>query len=605
MLLTAIWCVFLAAEPDWQWPIDTKFGPSATFGEYRGERFHMGLDFSTGGAEGMRLRPARDGVVFQVRASQSGYGKAVYVRHADGLITVYAHLAAFGEGLQAAIREKGQDPAADFGTLELALPVKHDETLAWTGESGAGMPHLHFEVRDGDNRPLDPLNLSFPKLNAAIRPVIRGLRLLPMGAAARVDGTAFPRTFDSKDRVIQAQGRLGLQVDAYLAAPRDNTLAPRGVRVLVDGSELAVWRPQQISFDHYRQAGSVVDQAFSGFGPTRYWYAFDGRTAALPTPPGLRVDGTLEIGDQARTLRVEIWGFDGALHAQTWTLDPSAGVGQGEPDPELPIQPTSLRVRCYGDRFFINPAELAGTVVLPNEMRAMGPGDRFEVGPSEDGAPVALVWRTDAGALSRRLAWLTAGETDLGPFRLRVADRAFAKVGVLLQPADPKQGDGVLQFESPVLSFGRHGLPAPGVRLAVDEATAADAEVALYYWSFVKKRWRYHSALEAGEAGVPVDALTPLVLARDRSAPAIRAPKIHRYFVGNRVVIPIVERGSGIDRDTVVVRGPGGVLPARYDGDRGWIILEAPSDSGPWHVSIRDRAGLKAEVKQLRIPSGR
>ncbi len=603
MLLTAFWCLFLATEPAWQWPIEPKFGVSATFGEYRGERFHMGLDFSTGGAEGMILRPARDGVVFQVRASQSGYGKAVYVRHADGFITVYAHLAAFGKGLQAAIRDKGRDPAADFGTLALAYPVKHTETLAWTGESGAGMPHLHFEVRDADNRPRDPLNLPFPKLSAPIRPVIRGLRLLPLNADARVGGGAFPRVFGTVDTVIQARGRLGLQVDAYLAAPRDNTLAPRGVRVLLDGRELAVWRPQQIHFDHYRQAGSVLDQAFSGFGPTRYWYAFDDRTAVAPVPPGLRVDGVLDLGDQPRTLRVEIWGFDGAVHGHTWTLDPDKGGARGRPDPDLPIQPTSLRVRCYGDRFFIQPTALAGTLVLPSEMRAMGPGDAFEVGPTDDSAPVSLIWRTDAGSLTRRLAWLSAGETDLGPFRLRVADSAFAKVGVLVQPADPKQGKGVLEFESSVLSFGRHGLPAAGVRLVVDDAIAADTEVALYYWSFVKKRWRYHSALVADKEGVSIDVLTPLVLARDRSAPTIRAPKIHRYFVGNRVVIPIVERGSGIDRDSVAVRGPSGNLPARYDGDRGWIILEAPADSGPWHVSVRDRAGLKAEVKQLRIPS--
>lgn len=605
MILTAIWCLVLAAEPAWQWPIDPKFGVSATFGEYRGERFHMGLDFSTGGAEGMVLRPARDGVVFQVRASQSGYGKAVYVRHADGFITVYAHLAAFGKSLQAAIREKGRDPAADFGTLALAHPVRQDETLAWTGESGAGMPHLHFEVRDADNRPIDPLNLSFPKLSAAIRPVIRGLRLLPLSTDARVDGAAFPRLFGTKDAVIQARGHLGLQVDAYLAAPRDNTLAPRGVRVLVDGRELAVWRPQTIHFDHYRQAGSVLDQAYSGFGPTRYWYAFDGRTPAVPVPPGLHVEGVLEMKDQPRTLRVEIRGFDGAVHGHTWTLNPVSGAARGRPDPDLPIQPTSLRVRCYGDRFFINTAELAGTLVLPNEMRAMGPGDAFEVGPANDGAPLSLIWRTEAGSLTRRLAWLGAGETEVGPFRLRVADSTLAKVGVLVLPADPKQGKGILQFESSVLSFGRHGLPAPGVRLVVDNAFVADGEVALYYWSFVKKRWRYHSALSAGKEGVAIDVLTPLVLARDRSAPAIRAPKIHRYFVGNRVVIPIVERGSGIDRDSVSVRGPAGDLPARYDGDRGWIVLEAPTDSGPWHVSIRDRAGLKTEVKQLRIPSPR
>ena len=88
-------------------------------------RFHEGIDL----AAPMRTPEyaAADGVVLRARAA-SGYGKAVYILHENGDVTVYGHMVKI-------LVEPGQ--YVDAG-----------ETIALLGNEGHSTgPHLHFEVR--------------------------------------------------------------------------------------------------------------------------------------------------------------------------------------------------------------------------------------------------------------------------------------------------------------------------------------------------------------------------------------------------------------------------------------------------------------------------
>ena len=101
-----------------------------------GGRLHEGVDIAAD--SGVPVLAAADGVV--VRAGQDGgYGRFVEVRHAAGLTTFYAHLGAI-------------DPAAVSGAA-----IKAGAPLGAIGNSGSSTgPHLHFEVRNADQRPLNP-----------------------------------------------------------------------------------------------------------------------------------------------------------------------------------------------------------------------------------------------------------------------------------------------------------------------------------------------------------------------------------------------------------------------------------------------------------------
>jgi murein DD-endopeptidase MepM/ murein hydrolase activator NlpD len=114
-----------------QWPV--KGVLYRGFGVKQGQR-HDGIDLSA--PEGTPVRAAAAGEVIYV-GTQSGYGLIVIVRHAGGLITLYAH--------------NSEVLVKDGDRVDAGTPV------AKVGQTGrTSGPHLHFEVRDG-TRPRDPL----------------------------------------------------------------------------------------------------------------------------------------------------------------------------------------------------------------------------------------------------------------------------------------------------------------------------------------------------------------------------------------------------------------------------------------------------------------
>jgi murein DD-endopeptidase MepM/ murein hydrolase activator NlpD len=99
-------------------------------------RLHEGVDISADA--GVAVRVAADGVVV-ASGEKGGYGRYVAVRHAEGLTTIYAHLGRIGAGMRSGLAVAGGDELGRVGS---------------TGTSTG--PHLHFEIRDAEDRPLNP-----------------------------------------------------------------------------------------------------------------------------------------------------------------------------------------------------------------------------------------------------------------------------------------------------------------------------------------------------------------------------------------------------------------------------------------------------------------
>lgn len=101
-----------------------------------GGRLHAGVDIAA--KRGAPVVAVADGIVIE-RGRSPTYGRYVALRHAEGLTTFYAHLG-------------GIDIDMDEG-----VPVRAGETVGRVGSSGSSTgPHLHFEIRDRRERPLNP-----------------------------------------------------------------------------------------------------------------------------------------------------------------------------------------------------------------------------------------------------------------------------------------------------------------------------------------------------------------------------------------------------------------------------------------------------------------
>ena len=183
-------------------PVDFPIRLSGSFGEVRKNHFHSGIDIRTEGVEGKPVFAVADGYVSRVFISSGGFGKALYVTHPNGFVTVYGHLRGFNSAIGAWIRSQqykqesfDQDVTVEPGVLK----VKKGEIIAFSGNTGlSGGPHLHFEIRDAPTQEIvDPLLFGLP-VKDDIPPRIYNVRIYPADENGQVNHSDRPFTLPVK-----------------------------------------------------------------------------------------------------------------------------------------------------------------------------------------------------------------------------------------------------------------------------------------------------------------------------------------------------------------------------------------------------------------------
>lgn len=211
---------------DYIWPTDAGRLVTSVFAEFRTTHFHGGIDISTGDDTGFRVFAARDGYVARIVVSPTGYGNMLWVRHADGFFTTYAHLRNFHDAIDR--RVAGEQRRLERFPVDIEcgpeeFPVKRGDVIAFTGETGTGSPHLHFEIRDPNKDFVNPLlcnEFSFPD---NIPPSIYRVGLTPLDEHSRVNNSPNSRVIEFTTPVqgtftfpetLHATGSIGFVVDA-------------------------------------------------------------------------------------------------------------------------------------------------------------------------------------------------------------------------------------------------------------------------------------------------------------------------------------------------------------------------------------------------------
>lgn len=78
-----------------RYPMDSLPNFVSPFGVMRDNHFHSGIDLRTNGKIGLPVYAAADGYISRIKVARGAYGKALYIEHANGYSTVYAHLDAY------------------------------------------------------------------------------------------------------------------------------------------------------------------------------------------------------------------------------------------------------------------------------------------------------------------------------------------------------------------------------------------------------------------------------------------------------------------------------------------------------------------------------
>ena len=181
------------AEGYYQFPIRTGSQNflSGTMGELRSSHFHAGLDIKTQGTVGLEVYAAASGYVSRIKVATGGYGNALYILHPNGTTTVYAHLQKYNQEIADYVRKTQYDRESfevEMYPEKNQFQVKKGEVIGYSGNSGSsGGPHLHFEIRDQQQRPINPLKYRFSEIRDNIAPEVRRIALRTMDRQSRIN----------------------------------------------------------------------------------------------------------------------------------------------------------------------------------------------------------------------------------------------------------------------------------------------------------------------------------------------------------------------------------------------------------------------------------
>ncbi len=314
-LLTALLSV--AGAQNYLWPTNASPYLSSSFCEYRPGHFHAALDIKTWNREGYPCYAVEDAVVERVRISAFGGGKALYLRLKDGHIAVYYHLQRFVRPLEKMILDKQiREERYAVEIWPRNYKVKKGDVIAYTGQTGIGVPHLHFEIRNKDNAPLNPLRF-YPRVRDSRAPVLKALAVIPLDAVSTVNGRHETTIVPLKksggryvpDGRLTARGRIGLALNGYdLADGVYNKLAFYSTRVYAEDHLIFSQAFDVMPFSQTKQVEIFVLKTSGG---KRFQKLYIDPYNTLPLYERTRGNGMLSVSDSSRHIILEAADYKG------------------------------------------------------------------------------------------------------------------------------------------------------------------------------------------------------------------------------------------------------------------------------------------------------
>jgi hypothetical protein len=169
LLMTFVFFVPFIFASEYGLPTNTTRRITGTFGECRissntyVKRLNIGLAISTNSMENTKVYAMNDGVIWKLILNDPNYGNIIYIKHPDGLATMYAHLNRFSSKydaiLQSVMVEFGEESNTEIEFNSNEYTVRKGDIIAYSGKTGAAIaPYCHVEFLDyQQNMYIDPL----------------------------------------------------------------------------------------------------------------------------------------------------------------------------------------------------------------------------------------------------------------------------------------------------------------------------------------------------------------------------------------------------------------------------------------------------------------
>ncbi len=258
-------------------PMEIPLMLAGTFGELRSGHFHSGIDIKTQEKTGLNVLAVADGWVSRIKVSPVGYGLALYITHPNGYTSVYAHLEAFNNEIDSIVKEiqyERRNYEIDFYPKRNQIQVQKSEIIGKSGNSGSsGGPHLHFEIRNSREIPINPLNFGI-KVQDNIPPKIKSLRIYEYsGNYNDLISSEFTngnlKNLESDTIEVPINFYFGVNAfDLADGAPNENGLYKFWINL--DGNKIFGFTANEVSFDEKRMINSYID--YPTYYKSKQWF---------------------------------------------------------------------------------------------------------------------------------------------------------------------------------------------------------------------------------------------------------------------------------------------------------------------------------------------
>ncbi len=254
-------------------PVDIPILLSGNYGELRSAHFHAGIDIKTQQTEGKNVLAIDSGYVYRIAVQTGGYGKAVYLKHRNGKVSVYCHLNRFAPALEKYVKDaqyRKKSFEVDLTPHTGQFSFSKGALLGYSGNSGnSAGPHLHFELRNAQGTvTYNPLIYGFP-IKDSKKPEIRNVLIRALGSNGTINDTARKIVIHAKGKngiyflspdTFKINGPFGIGVETYDYLDLSlNECGPYTISLLVDRKPVFFCRIDSIAFSSQGYINSHVD----------------------------------------------------------------------------------------------------------------------------------------------------------------------------------------------------------------------------------------------------------------------------------------------------------------------------------------------------------
>lgn len=597
---TGLICNDLSSQPlsiiadslTYAWPTNATHQISSTFGETRSAHLHAGLDIRTWGQEGYNVFATRDGIIYRIGTGPYGYGNVLYMKHNDGTYSVYAHLNRFEPNLQAytdSIRMVDYTFSIDEIVENDSLYYKKGELIAFSGSSGVGPPHLHFELRNSNNEPFNPL-LTNISVRDDLQPVFRQLGIEFLNPA-----TLKPEDYEIVNArrtgnrynfgEITVNQPVGLSVNVHDRANfTPNVYAVYSLTMVLESDTLYHSRVDQFSYSEGRQM--FLDRSYQILAERRLGfqrlYRVNGNK--IPIYKILKNEGVLALDEGRYPLRIIASDVYGNRTEATVTLNVQ-GNNHINPITYVPTYPVLSKERkpyvvTKNQILFDNRAPLlASSESIPLDVLQAQGSTRF----------------SSSSSIEKTLVPGKQQTLNTPDQRLWIKYPQEALYDTLRLHLDIIREGNEIRF-----NFSPDRLPIEGqiyFNYVLPDDLKNNKHIGLF--SVDKFRGRTYFMGASNNNGFirsPIGEISSLVIMEDDTPPWVGNPEIERNLAGNYVIrVPATDRNTGIDYQSskITVNGEPGIVA--YDPDRGSLFYYipgfTPSRQNKIEVDVYDRIG--------------